>query len=98
MSPESVAMKRLILIAGMGLLLIPGAAAAQYGGDNIGTQGYQTGVVDAQPSDDDAQIGVDDGSGIIQGRTELEHKAKKKKKDPNCKWVDKKGYREKNCW
>jgi hypothetical protein len=91
-------MKRLMLMAAMGLAVIAGPAAAQYGGGNIGTQGYQTGVVDTPQSDDDAQIGVDDGSGIIQGKTDLTKKKAKKKKDPNCREEKQNGYRVSNCW
>ena len=88
-------MKRLMLAAGLGMALIAGRAAAQYG---PGGGGMQTGVVDTPQSDDD-NVGVDDGSGIIQGKTDLDHKVKKKKKkDPDCHWVNEKGYRTKNCW
>jgi len=61
--------------------------------------GYQTGTVD-RPADDEDNIGVDDGSGIIQGATELRrNKPKKKKvKDPNCREEKKNGYRVSNCW
>src|SRR5579871_3393001 len=85
-------MKRLVLATGITLLLLLGGqATAQVPGDMTG--GFQTGVVDTPQSDDDAQIGVDDGSGIIQGKTDLDHKTKKKKKDPNCKWVSQNGYK-----
>ena len=89
-------MKRLVLAASFAALLIGGRATAQVPGDMTG--GFQTGVVDTPQSDDDANVGVDDGSGIIQGNTDLVHKHKKKKKDPNCHWVDHKGYRSKDCW
>jgi hypothetical protein len=92
-------MKPLMLMAAMGLALIAAPAVAQYGGGNIGTGGYQTGTVD-RPADDEDNIGVDDGSGIIQGATELRrNKPKKKKvKDPNCREEKKNGYRVSNCW
>jgi hypothetical protein len=89
-------MKALLLVAAATVLVLPAApAAAQYGATG---PGYQSGVVE-QPAEDD-NVGVDDGSGIIQGQTELHHnKAKtKKKKDPDCHWVQKKGYKEKTCW
>ena len=90
-------MKPLMLVAGMGLALIAVPASAQYGG---GGGGYQTGTVDRPVDEDEAKIGVDDGSGIIQGPTELRrNKAKKKKtKDPNCREEKKNGYRVSNCW
>jgi hypothetical protein len=93
-------MKPLMLMAAMGLVLAAAPAAAQYGGGNIGTGGYQTGVVDTPQSEDEANIGVDDGSGIIQGATELRrNKPKKKKvKDANCREEKKNGYRISNCW
>jgi hypothetical protein len=90
-------MKRLRLMAGIGLLLIAGPAAAQYGGGGGGMGGFQTGDVQ-RPSDDEDKIGVDDGSGIIQGRTDIRKKKPKKKKDPNCHEETKNGYRVSNCW
>lgn len=89
-------MKRFVLAAGFAALVVGGPAVAQVPGDMTG--GFQTGVVETPQSDDDAQIGVDDGSGIIQGRTELDHKKKKRKKDPNCHWVQQNGFKSKNCW
>jgi hypothetical protein len=91
-------MKRLMLMAGMALAAIAGPAVAQYGGGNIGSQGFQT--ADVQPSgDDDAQIGVDDGSGIIQGATDIrKNKKKKKVKDASCHEEKVNGYRVSNCW
>jgi hypothetical protein len=93
-------MKPLVLMSAMGLALLAGPAGAQYGGGNIGTGGYQTGTVDRPVDEDEAKIGVDDGSGIIQGPTELRrNKSKKKKvKDPNCREEKKNGYRVSNCW
>ena len=92
-------MKRLMLMAAMGLAAIAGPAAAQYGGGNIGTGGYQTGAVDRPADDDDANIGVDDGSGIIQGATEIrKNKKKKKVKDANCHDERVNGYKVSNCW
>ena len=93
-------MKPLMLAAWLGLAVIAVPAAAQYGGGNIGTSGYQTGTVDRPVDEDEANIGVDDGSGIIQGATELRrNKAKKKKtKDANCHEEKKNGYRVSNCW
>ncbi len=92
-------MKRLMLIAGLSLAMIAGPAAAQYGGGNVGTGGYQTGTVDRPVDEDESNIGVDDGSGIIQGATEL-HKNKKKKKvkDANCRDEKVNGYKVSNCW
>jgi hypothetical protein len=93
-------MKLLMLVAGMGLALIAVPAVAQYGGGGMDGGGYQTGVVDTPQSDDDAQIGVDDGSGIIQGATEIRknNKKKKKVKDANCRDEKVNGYRVSNCW
>ena len=92
-------MKPLMWVAGMGLALIAMPAAAQYGGGAMGG-GYQTGVVDTPQSDDDAQIGVDDGSGIIQGETDIHRNKKKKKKvkDASCHEEKVNGYRVSNCW
>lgn len=91
-------MKPLMLMAAMGLALIAAPAAAQYGGGNIGTGGYQTGTVD-RPADDEDNIGVDDGSGIIQGPTDIrKNKKKKKVKDANCHEEKVNGYRVSNCW
>jgi hypothetical protein len=87
-------MKPLMLVAGMGLALIAVPAPAQRGGMG----GYQTGTVDRPVDEDEAQIGVDDGSGIIQGRTDLRKKKPKKKKDPSCREEKKNGYRVSNCW
>ena len=91
-------MKRLVQIAAIGLTLIAAPAAAQYGGGNIGTGGYQTGVVDTPQNEDDANIGVDDGSGIIQGQTDITKKKAKKKKDASCHEEKKNGYTVSNCW
>jgi hypothetical protein len=88
-------MKRLKLLTGIGLLLIAGPVAAQYGGGGMG--GFQTGDVQ-RPTDDEDNVGVDDGSGIIQGRTDIRKNKPKKKKDPNCREEKKNGYRVSNCW
>jgi hypothetical protein len=89
-------MNRLVLAAGLALLPLGGWAMAQVPGDMTG--GFQTGVVDTPVDEDQAKIGVDDGSGFIQGQTDIVHKTKKKQKDPNCKWVQQNGYKSKNCW
>lgn len=89
-------MKPLKLAAGLGLALFAVPAAAQYGGGNIGTGGYQTGTVE-RPADDE-NIGVDDGSGIIQGRTDIRKKKPKKKRDASCREEKVNGYRVSNCW
>jgi hypothetical protein len=91
-------MKPLVLMSAIGLALIAVPATAQYGGGNIGTGGYQTGAVDRPVDEDEAKIGVDDGSGIIQGRTDIRKKKPKKKRDPSCRDEKKNGYRVSNCW
>jgi hypothetical protein len=88
-------MKRLMMAAGVGLAAIAVPASAQYGGMG-GMGGYTTGAVERPP--DDENIGVDDGSGIIQGRTDIRKKKPKKKKDANCREEKKNGYRVSNCW
>jgi hypothetical protein len=92
-------MKPLMLAAGIGLAAIAVPASAQYGGGGMGGMGrggYQTGAVER--SADDENIGVDDGSGIIQGRTDIRKKKPKKKKDANCREEKVNGYRVSNCW
>ncbi len=93
-------MKPLMLMSAMGLALIAVPAAAQYGGGGMGGigggGGYQTG--DVQRPNDDENIGVDDGSGIIQGRTDIRKKKPKKKKDASCREEKVNGYRVSNCW
>ena len=92
-------MKPLMLAAGIGLAAIAVPASAQYGGGmgGMGGGGYQTGAVE-RPADDE-NIGVDDGSGIIQGPTDIRKKKfKKKKRDANCRDEKVNGYRVSNCW